>query len=151
MASPMRCTRMALVLPGVPGGLPATITTRSPRAHRPMSPAARAMAPPVATTPSEPGFVVKTSGGNLVAGLRGGLYERNEADATWHERWRGGWDTSIVRINDGKTDRSGRLWFVGAQGLPEVPARSGMWSALWPPQPGPEVLCYIGPAHPSVR
>jgi hypothetical protein len=30
MASPMRCTRRALVRPGVPGGLRATITTRSP-------------------------------------------------------------------------------------------------------------------------
>src|SRR5580700_9478308 len=65
----------------------------------------------VIATPSEPGFVVRTSGGNLVAGLREGLYERNEADATWHERWRGWWDTSAVRVNDGKTDRSGRLWF----------------------------------------
>ena len=27
MASPRRCTRIALVEPGVPGGLPATITT----------------------------------------------------------------------------------------------------------------------------
>ena len=66
---------------------------------------------PVVATPSEPGFVVKTSGGNLVTGLREGLYERNETDATWRERWRGEWDTSAVRVNDGKTDRSGRLWF----------------------------------------
>ena len=66
---------------------------------------------PVIATPSEPGFVVRTSGGSLVAGLREGLFERNEADATWHERWRGPWDTSAVRVNDGKTDRSGRLWF----------------------------------------
>src|SRR5580700_8110831 len=29
MASPMRCTRSALVLPGVPGGLPATMTILS--------------------------------------------------------------------------------------------------------------------------
>ena len=31
----MRCTRMALVEPGVPGGLPATMTTRSPSRTRP--------------------------------------------------------------------------------------------------------------------
>ena len=37
MASPMRCTRSALVRPGVPGGLPATRTTRSPSVQRPMA------------------------------------------------------------------------------------------------------------------
>ena len=37
MASPMRCTRRAFVRPGVPGGLPATITTRSPAWHRVIS------------------------------------------------------------------------------------------------------------------
>src|SRR6202161_1474914 len=31
----MRCTRSALVLPGLPGGLPATMTILSPIAHRP--------------------------------------------------------------------------------------------------------------------
>ena len=31
----LRCTRIALVDPGIPGGLPATMTTRSPRATRP--------------------------------------------------------------------------------------------------------------------
>ena len=35
MASPIRCTRSALVLPGVPGGLPATMTTLSPISQRP--------------------------------------------------------------------------------------------------------------------
>ncbi len=30
----MRCTRMAFVDPGIPGGLPATIVTRSPIEHR---------------------------------------------------------------------------------------------------------------------
>ena len=35
MASPIRCTRSALVLPGLPGGLPATITILSPIAHLP--------------------------------------------------------------------------------------------------------------------
>src|SRR5215472_12734860 len=37
IASPMRWTRSALVRPGVPGGLPATRTTRSPLSQRPMS------------------------------------------------------------------------------------------------------------------
>jgi hypothetical protein len=36
-SSPMWWTRRALVLPGIPGGLPATITTVSPLAQRPMS------------------------------------------------------------------------------------------------------------------
>src|SRR6185437_2077368 len=34
IASPMRCTRSALVLPGLPGGLPATMTILSPIAQR---------------------------------------------------------------------------------------------------------------------
>ena len=34
IASPMRCTRSALVLPGLPGGLPATMTILSPMAQR---------------------------------------------------------------------------------------------------------------------
>ena len=65
----------------------------------------------VTTTPSEPGFVLKNRAGHLIAGLRDGIFERNEADASWHQRWRGPWDSSAVRVNDGKTDRSGRLWF----------------------------------------
>ena len=36
-ASPMRWTRIALVEPGMPGGLPATMTTWSPVSQRPMS------------------------------------------------------------------------------------------------------------------
>ncbi len=34
IASPMRCTRSPLVLPGLPGGLPATMTILSPMAQR---------------------------------------------------------------------------------------------------------------------
>ena len=36
-ASPIRCTRRAFVEPAVPGGLPATMTTRSPGTQRPSS------------------------------------------------------------------------------------------------------------------
>lgn len=60
-------------------------------------------------TPSEVGFVVKTSAGGLLAGLRDGLYLHDGAG--WEPRWQGDFDTSAVRVNDGKIDRQGRLWF----------------------------------------
>lgn len=63
------------------------------------------------STPSEVGFCVPTIQGNLLMGLRDGLYCLNPSTG----------DTSSVvavepeltgnRINDGKTDRQGRLWF----------------------------------------
>jgi sugar lactone lactonase YvrE len=60
-------------------------------------------------TPGEVGFAVKTVSGGLLAGCRDGLYVHN--DGVWQLTWQGDWDTSTLRINDGKTDRHGRLWF----------------------------------------
>ncbi|MCV7177799.1 SMP-30/gluconolactonase/LRE family protein [Mycolicibacterium sphagni] len=60
-------------------------------------------------TPGEVGFVVKTVSGGLLAGCRDGLYTND--GASWQLRWKGDWDISALRVNDGKTDRHGRLWF----------------------------------------
>lgn len=64
------------------------------------------------STPGEVGFVVKTVSGGLLAGCRDGLYQNQDsAEAAWRLLWRGDWDPSTLRANDGKCDRQGRLWF----------------------------------------
>jgi len=64
---------------------------------------------PAITTPSDVGFAVRDERGHVVAGLRDGLYRW--AAGEWQRFWTGEHDTSSHRINDGKTDRAGRLWF----------------------------------------
>ncbi len=68
-------------------------------------------APSIATA-GEVGFVVPRRDGGLIAGLSGTL----EAVAgpgldAWSTLWTGSYDPAQLRINDGKTDRSGRVWF----------------------------------------
>jgi L-arabinonolactonase len=64
------------------------------------------------STPGEVGFVVKTASGGLLAGCRDGLYlDEGTTEAAWRLLSRGDWDPSILRVNDGKCDRQGRLWF----------------------------------------
>ena len=77
-------------------------------------------------TPSEVGFVVKTVSGGLLAGCRDGLYV-GDGDG-WQLRWQGDWDTSTLRINDGKTDRQGRLWF-GTMHEPETESAARLYRA----------------------
>ncbi len=64
------------------------------------------------TTASEVGFVVPRRGGGLVAGLSGTL-EAVTGDGLdeWSTLWTGPYDAAQLRINDGKTDRHGRVWF----------------------------------------
>ena len=68
---------------------------------------------PAITTPSEVGFVVAHAEGGFVAGLAGALARgiSSAEGVTWSTVWEGPWDAANVRINDGKTDRSGRMWF----------------------------------------
>jgi sugar lactone lactonase YvrE len=81
------------------------------------------------STPGEVGFVVKTQSGGLLAGCRDGLYSIDDtASASWQLRWQGTWDTSVLRINDGKTDRQGRLWF-GTMHEPETESAAHLYSA----------------------
>ena len=80
-------------------------------------------------TPGEVGFVVRTHSGGLLAGCRDGLYSIDDTtNASWQLRWQGSWDTSVLRINDGKTDRQGRLWF-GTMHEPETDAAAHLYRA----------------------
>ncbi len=61
-------------------------------------------------TPTEVGFTAPDEAGGLIAGLRDGLWRRS-ADGEWHRLWQADYDASTHRINDGKTDPAGRVWF----------------------------------------
>lgn len=69
-------------------------------------------------TPEEVGFVVPDDGGGLVVGLRSGLGRLDMASGQI-ERWAPVDDRADHRLNDGKTDRWGRVWF-GSMHLPET-------------------------------
>jgi L-arabinonolactonase len=62
-------------------------------------------------TPSEVGFAVRDTRGRVLAGLSDGLAVCDPDDGRWSTIWRGDHDPSVLRINDGKTDRQGRVWF----------------------------------------
>jgi sugar lactone lactonase YvrE len=62
-------------------------------------------------TPSEVGFAVRDSDGRVLAGLSDGLAVSAVERPGWIPLWQGAHDASEVRINDGKTDRTGRVWF----------------------------------------
>lgn len=64
---------------------------------------------PSLPTPSDVGFAVPTADGRMVAGLADRLAV--EDAGTWTTLWTGDHDPAVVRINDGKTDRDGRIWF----------------------------------------
>lgn len=64
---------------------------------------------PIAT-PSDVGFALPDSEGGIIAGLAEGLV-RLEPDGTQRSLWLGGHDPAAVRVNDGITDRRGRIWF----------------------------------------
>lgn len=69
----------------------------------------------VIETASEPGFAVPHRGGGLVVGLADGLWTVSEPDDAgargWSSLWTGPWDPAELRVNDGATDRCGRVWF----------------------------------------
>lgn len=71
-------------------------------------------------TASDVGFAVPDSEGGVFAGLRDGLYRRTAA-GVWTQTWKGDYDTSAHRINDGKTDRTGRIWFGTMQDTENAP------------------------------
>jgi L-arabinonolactonase len=61
--------------------------------------------------PSEVGFAVRDTDGRVLAGLSDGLAVADPEAGEWTTIWRGDHDPALVRINDGKTDRRGRVWF----------------------------------------
>lgn len=60
--------------------------------------------------PQEVGFVVPARDGGFVVGLRNGLFYYDEAGAS-RCLWEADYDQQRCRINDGKVDRQGRIWF----------------------------------------
>ncbi len=63
------------------------------------------------TTPCDVGFAVATTGGQLVVGLADGLRGLDPATGQWAASGPGPKLPAELRINDGKADRQGRLWF----------------------------------------
>lgn len=74
--------------------------------------------------PSDVGFAVRDDQDGVVAGLRDGLHRW--ADGRWSPLWTGDYDTADHRVNDGKTDSAGRLWF-GTMHDPETEATSAFY------------------------
>jgi len=66
---------------------------------------------PAIPTGSDIGFAVPDDEGGIVAGLREGLFRLGRPGAGWTLLWPADYDPSDHRLNDGKTDRRGRIWF----------------------------------------
>ncbi len=77
-------------------------------------------------TTSEVGFAVPTVRGSLLAGLRDGLHELDATTGAARLVFPADYDTGSHRINDGKTDRRGRVWF-GTKHDPETAATSSFY------------------------
>ncbi|SNS85314.1 SMP-30/gluconolactonase/LRE family protein [Tropicimonas sediminicola] len=61
--------------------------------------------------PSQPGFVALADSGRLVLGLENGLWTYAPESAAWEQVSETEADRPTVRLNDGKPDSRGRLWF----------------------------------------
>ena len=66
---------------------------------------------PALATPSDVGFAVPDSAGGVIAGLATGLARQSQGSDTWAPLWSADHDPALLRLNDGKTDRRGGLWF----------------------------------------
>ncbi|SNY92369.1 Sugar lactone lactonase YvrE [Cohaesibacter sp. ES.047] len=65
----------------------------------------------VVPTPSQPGFVTFADSGRLVLGLEDGLWTYAPENGNWEQQSDTESDRPTVRLNDGRPDRLGRLWF----------------------------------------
>ncbi len=65
----------------------------------------------VLPVPSQPGFVALADSGRLVLGLENGLWVFAPETGTWEQLSETEADRPTVRLNDGKPDSRGRLWF----------------------------------------
>ena len=61
-------------------------------------------------TPGQPGFAIP-DGDGFVVGLPDGVWHHSTSADAWTQRWVASHDPDVQRINDGKTDPAGRLWF----------------------------------------
>ena len=63
------------------------------------------------STPSQPGMIALAQSGALILGLEDGLWLYSPEAARWAHIAQVEADRPTVRLNDGKVDCSGRLWF----------------------------------------
>lgn len=63
------------------------------------------------STPSQPGMVALAQSGALILGLEDGLWRYSPDAAKWSHIAAVEDDRPTVRLNDGKVDGAGRLWF----------------------------------------
>lgn len=75
-------------------------------------------------TPFQPGFVALAESGRLVLGLETGLFTFDPESGTWLQQSDTEADRPTVRLNDGKPDVQGRLWF-GSMDMSGTGARIG--------------------------
>lgn len=61
--------------------------------------------------PQLPGFAIPHAAGGWVAGFQDGLWRGDAAAENWHQVWTAPHPTQTHRLNDGKADPQGRLWF----------------------------------------
>lgn len=72
-------------------------------------------------TPSDVGFALSDAAGMLVLGLRDGIFRVDPSTEDITRLTSADFDTESHRINDGKTDRSGRLWYGTMHDAEETP------------------------------
>lgn len=75
---------------------------------------------PAIETASEVAFAIPSSDGGLAAGLSGSLEALTPVGA--QSLWTAPFDPSVLRLNEGKTDRAGRLWFGSMHRAETTPA-----------------------------
>lgn len=78
----------------------------------------------VTATPGQPGLVAHAESGGLVVGLETGLFVFDPDAGTWTQVDETEADRPTVRLNDGKPDARGRLWF-GSMDMTGTGARIG--------------------------
>lgn len=61
--------------------------------------------------PQMPGFAVPDRDGGWIAGFPDGLYRCDSQISQWQRLWQAPHPTSTHRLNDGKCDPAGRIWF----------------------------------------
>ncbi|NQX13856.1 SMP-30/gluconolactonase/LRE family protein [Microbacteriaceae bacterium VKM Ac-2855] len=76
---------------------------------------------PATTFESEVAFALPLADGGTLVGLADGLVELTD-DGVRSERWTGVIDPVTIRLNEGKTDRAGRLWFGSMHRAESEPA-----------------------------
>lgn len=76
--------------------------------------------------PQLPGFAVPHRDGGWVAGFQDGLYRSDPAITTWTRIWQAPHETTTHRLNDGKCDPAGRIWF-GSMSYAETEPTSALY------------------------